>query len=226
MVFLLKKWLGSAVKGHMSRTIDYAFTLGVPRDFSRPLLSEVTMLSKIVKDMGRQIPRFREMDAFKQYGLALEVVYEQHLSEHGEGEKALRERNNEQITTESQFVDNKNGTVTDTKTGLMWQQGDVSIKTWQEAFDYCNSLSLAGYSDWRLPERNELESIMDLNYDDPCINTNIFTDAVPSSYWSSTVHADYSDSAWFVRFAGYRGYSEYIDKSSYCFVRAVRGAII
>ena len=51
--------------------------------------------------------------------------------------------------------------VFDSATNLLWQKGSVSGKTWKEAFSYCENLNYAGYSDWRLPNRNELMSLVD-----------------------------------------------------------------
>jgi hypothetical protein len=60
------------------------------------------------------------------------------------------------------LIDNGNGTVTDTGSGLMWQKATApGTYTWQAALSYCENLSLAGHSDWRLPNRNELESLVD-----------------------------------------------------------------
>lgn len=60
--------------------------------------------------------------------------------------------------------DNHNGTVTDSTTGLMWQQRAGSGK-WGDALSYCNNLRLpddpSGYTDWRLPNIKELHSLFD-----------------------------------------------------------------
>jgi hypothetical protein len=60
-----------------------------------------------------------------------------------------------EIVTAQRFVDNLDGTVTDTKTGLMWQQADDDVlRKWDEAGAYCESLVLpssGAYSDWRVP---------------------------------------------------------------------------
>ncbi len=50
------------------------------------------------------------------------------------------------------FEENNDGTVTDHNTGLTWQQQeDTTGRDWEAALSYCESLGLAGYSDWRLP---------------------------------------------------------------------------
>ena len=49
----------------------------------------------------------------------------------------------------------------DSSTGLVWQKIYSEIITWKEALAYCENLEYAGYSDWRMPNKNELASIMD-----------------------------------------------------------------
>ena len=56
------------------------------------------------------------------------------------------------------------GIVTDLNSGLMWQQVPSSKDyTWQEAVDYCESLELGGYTEWRIPSLKELYSISTFN---------------------------------------------------------------
>jgi hypothetical protein len=63
------------------------------------------------------------------------------------------------LVAENRFIDNGNGTVTDTKSGLMWQQSDNGkAVAFQEAQDYCRSLRLGGHTDWRLPEPAEVDT--------------------------------------------------------------------
>ncbi|WOO39337.1 DUF1566 domain-containing protein [Rubellicoccus peritrichatus] len=62
----------------------------------------------------------------------------------------------------NQFVDNNDGTVTDLATGLMWQKADSGAgMDWEDALSYAESLELAGYRDWRLPNAKELQSLID-----------------------------------------------------------------
>jgi len=65
------------------------------------------------------------------------------------------------------FVDNGDGTISDTRANLMWKKDD-SFKefgygiTWFEAQDYCEMLNekkFAGYDDWRLPSGEEAKSV-------------------------------------------------------------------
>ena len=74
------------------------------------------------------------------------------------------------------YTDNGDGTVTDNVTGLMWQQTvPTGTYTWAQAVAYCPTLTLADHSDWRLPSRIELVSIVDLGVTSgPMINSTYF----------------------------------------------------
>lgn len=100
------------------------------------------------------------------------------------------------------FTDNGNGTITDNKTGLMWQkQDDAATKTWEQALSYCEGLSLDGYTNWRLPNVKELSSIVDDTRYGPAINTVYFPNTQSSYYWSSTSDAYSTPTfAWRVNF--------------------------
>ena len=73
---------------------------------------------------------------------------------------------------EERFIDNGDGTVTDTKTNLMWAQydnmGDIN---WHQAKDYCEHVILSRYEDWRMPTIDELSTLYNPNekgYDTVC----------------------------------------------------------
>jgi len=57
------------------------------------------------------------------------------------------------------FVDNGDGTITDTDRQLMWQKGDNGNEvTFEHAQGYCRNLRLGGHADWRLPKPDELDT--------------------------------------------------------------------
>jgi len=101
------------------------------------------------------------------------------------------------------LVDNGDGTITDNATGLMWMQNDNGEGlNWEEALNYAENLDYAGYSDWRLPNIKELQSIVDYAHSpetsgsaaiDPLFNiSEISNEAGETDYpyfWSSTTHA-------------------------------------
>ena len=84
------------------------------------------------------------------------------------------------------FVDNGDDTVTDTCTGLVWQQWttDGGKLGWCEALAFADDLVLGGSAEWRLPNIRELQSIVDYSRSGPAIHPAF--DAESLSYWSST----------------------------------------
>ena len=121
------------------------------------------------------------------------------------------------------LVINGDDTVTDTGTGLTWQrQAPNTQMNWKEALGYCENLYFAGYSDWRLPSREELRSIVNYEKYDPAADTEYFPEISLFFYcWSSTTSANSEGLAWNVNFSN--GDDGYDDKSSSRYVRAVRG---
>jgi len=121
------------------------------------------------------------------------------------------------------FVDNRDQTVTDSCTGLVWQKrAPLQVFRWEEALKYCEGLSLAGHDDWRLPNIRELESIVDYGRWDPAFDP-IFSGPTGDFYFSSSSNAR-DGSAWVVTWP-YGGVYQYAWKEGewgYFFVRAVR----
>jgi Protein of unknown function (DUF1566) len=110
---------------------------------------------------------------------------------------------------ENNFVDNGDGTVTDLATGLMWQQSDDGIaKNWKDSLAYAEDLTLAGYSDWRLPNARELQSILDYTRRNPAIDPIFSTSNGLGWFWTSTTlfgdrrppHSSNYGFAWYVAF--------------------------
>ncbi len=131
------------------------------------------------------------------------------------------------------YTNNPDATVTDTETGLMWQQdpsfevsgiSGIDNLNWQSALDYVARLNLivfAGHSDWRLPNRNELQSLVDYSRALPALDTDFFpTPPFSFPWWSSTTEHGMADKAWTVDFA--IGASSNWLKLSGGHVRAVR----
>ncbi len=110
--------------------------------------------------------------------------------------------------------------VSDSVSGLEWQDNAVgSTMPWEDAIAHCEELVLGGYSDWRLPNVNELKSIVDRSKDYPAI-VNGFENTSSNNYWSSTTNEGYKSDAWIVYF--YSGDVYNYDKDNGSYVRCVR----
>lgn len=116
---------------------------------------------------------------------------------------------------------NGDGTITDNHTGLVWQQAESSLMTWEQALAYAESLSLGGQSDWRLPNVKELQSINDANFHGPSLDKTYFTGATATRYWSSTSVSNDATKAWYLD-SDY-GIVSYDPKTALWHVRCVRG---
>ena len=119
----------------------------------------------------------------------------------------------------SRYTDNGNGTVTDNQHHLTWQQQDDGVgRDWSDAAAYCSSLSLAGYSDWWLPSKDQLFTLVDTGFS-PAIDIAYFLNTQSSNYWSSTsdVSTSYAGSVVFDY-----GFVSNVPNSYNSYVRCVR----
>lgn len=143
------------------------------------------------------------------------------------------------------YLDKGDGAIRDLRTALMWEKlsddstiHDVdNVYEWDSAFDKIAALNtppcFATFCDWRLPNRFELETLINLGNVNPAVSAPFNANCAAgcsvltcsctfaSHYWSSsTVYSDTND-AWTVDF--FYGNNFSYDKSVSRFVRAVRG---
>ncbi len=130
------------------------------------------------------------------------------------------------------FTDNSDGTVKDNATSLVWQKcsqglsgtscssGTATVSTWTSAVSYCNSLSLASKT-WRLPNVNELKTIVDYTKTSFLIDSTAFPATIANYYWSSTTSAAPTTNAWAVY--SVFGYVNGGNKTDSLYVRCVSG---
>lgn len=94
------------------------------------------------------------------------------------------------------FKLNGNGTVTDTITGLMWQQTDGGEMTYENAINYCDTLTLAGFIDWRLPTAHEGFSILNHQTTNPAVDIKVFTKTNAEYWWSINKQSNDNTKVW------------------------------
>ncbi len=136
-------------------------------------------------------------------------------------------------TPSSAFIDHGNGTVTHSLTGLMWKQcaqglsgtncatGTATTMAWSAALTAAKNDATAGYSDWRLPNKKELESIVESCGHSPAINQTLFPATPASGFWSGSTYVPAPSNAWYVYFND--GNSSANNKAASYYVRLVRG---
>ncbi|MCI5136255.1 MAG: DUF1566 domain-containing protein [Candidatus Electrothrix sp. AW2] len=144
------------------------------------------------------------------------------------------------------YVDHGDGTITDTKTGLMWKrcseglsgvncaEGKVERYIWNEAVEHSKNVEYAGYADWRLPTVAELKTLVycsngvenkkngrcNPGSEKPTINQQAFPNTEASDVWSGSPYAGSSAGAWYVDF--YYGNSSNVNRYFNIAVRLVR----
>ena len=116
----------------------------------------------------------------------------------------------------------------DTASNLMWQDDndpDLLTHTWIDGISYCENLDKKSYTNWRLPNINELRTISDDSKVSPAISS-IFLNVKNNKYWSSTSASasggTTKDYAWIIDFT--TSAEDFVGKSKTLYVRCVRDA--
>jgi hypothetical protein len=137
-------------------------------------------------------------------------------------------------TPEANFAVPEDGTAYHKTTGLTWMRcslgqtwdgktcsGAAATYEWGEALKAANGFRFAGFSDWRLPNKNELESLIEEACSSPAVNAAVFPDTPSSYFWSSSPYAASANGAWSVDF-GFGAVNASV-KTGKLHVRLVRG---
>ncbi len=135
-----------------------------------------------------------------------------------------------EINPDIRYIDNGDDTITDKQTGLMWKQCSEGLMTtttacnapdtqpqpnstenkfsWSSAMKQAkdvnalnNGSGFAGHTDWRLPNRNELASLIAHRCANPSIRDNLFPNTYQAGYWSSSPYSNHSEKAWVINFS-------------------------
>jgi len=107
--------------------------------------------------------------------------------------------------------------------GGVTRQGDYGTEfydDWNALVNSSNSANFCGFNDWRVPNTQELMSIVDNSRTNPSIDINYFPNTISSSFWSASPNASYTSRAWVVNF--YDGSSDFGNRNVSRYVRLVR----
>ncbi|HMB14868.1 MAG TPA: DUF1566 domain-containing protein [Pelovirga sp.] len=141
-----------------------------------------------------------------------------------------------QSSPDAVFEFGPDGTAIHNTTGLMWARcslgqewtdkgcsGEPALLTWEEALKASTSQEFSGFSDWRLPNKNELEFIVEDSCSLPAINRDVFPETPALFYWTASPYAGSDLGAWSVDF-GYGTVSATV-KTGKLPVRLVRDVV-
>lgn len=99
------------------------------------------------------------------------------------------------------FINNGDGTVTDKLTGLMWRNASPAASSWSGCYALAAGDQTAGYSDWRLPNVVELDSLLNAGSSDSTayLNAQGLDKITNANYWTSTTNASATGEAWYIQ---------------------------
>lgn len=114
----------------------------------------------------------------------------------------------------SRFEKLTDGWIRDKVCGVEWGPSSTERMDFRQAKEYCADHG------GRLPEVNELQSLVDYRHGNPAVDKTLFPDTQSNYYWSNTVVAGYSFNAWCVSFRYGSVYGSHKGDGNY--VRPVR----
>jgi len=80
-----------------------------------------------------------------------------------------------------------NGLISDAWSGFVWQSQYTSDSlSWENALTYADTCSMGGFTDWRLPNIKEMQSLVDVSRNNPAMAVGFFTNQGAQKYWTST----------------------------------------
>jgi hypothetical protein len=127
-------------------------------------------------------------------------------------------------TTEADAPSNRyevtEAVVLDTETSLTWERvGTTAPLSWTEAVARCFSLDKEG-GGWRLPRKNELQTLVDETRANPAIDPKAFPGTPALKFWSTSTSVVSNGSAWMTDFAS--GITLTAEKTELQYARCVR----
>jgi len=142
------------------------------------------------------------------------------------------------------YTDNGDWTITDNNTGLIWRKCPLGLDLQDCSrgtalrLNWSDALSAArghaddnGFTDWRIPNKNELNSLVEYACSLPAINSTFFPNGTIienayGNYWTSTPLVDDGNKVWYINFQSGGPALTNVSKDDTYFVRLVRGGVL
>jgi len=229
----------SDMSGDTANTFCMNLDFGGYTDWRLPTLLEVesimentdTGLNNIFEEQSRSLWTISPAIERKGMFWYAEMDKNVHNRWFGDDEKGVRcVRGSSNLEDTGDYYNRlSSGIVVDLNSGLEWQDdysdnnNEVKTANWEDAISYCENLVLGDNSDWRLPNKNELLSIVDHRRYSPAINQKFINTKYPVYYWTST--SQDNSNAIAIEFEEGSSYTweKDDDAAKYLNVRCVRG---
>ena len=154
------------------------------------------------------------------YSIVKKTGQTKSYNQHGNESSGLRDDGHYQSGVSEDYHSNSDKTVVDYVTGLMWQDDQIVQRDYDAAVAYCESQTLGGHNDWRLPTIRELANIT--THGTSHMPSIFESRDVSKNYWSITSFKSDGNQAWGIDFAN-SGTDSVMQKSGINNVRCVRG---
>jgi hypothetical protein len=242
MLFTYRNALGmlSGLKNELDEVVNHIDNLDIETisNFYKPVLDKANDLVMKIENLDYDVKNHSDMKAYlssietqlKSHNIDTLVKKLDEVKYQIVKAKEAEERRQEELERKRREVELERQQREEiiTFNGLMWEK-ETHIMNWNDAMEYAKNLQFGGYSDWRLPTKEELEDVLRSYKRDRGVIMSFLSPrdwledkGFPrySWYWSSTLFSGMTNGAWVVPF--YRSDVNSYSKANSYSLRCVR----